>query len=284
MPFYRNIDPGNEVGQRILERLLALREHLDREIPARSLDETLLLATWNIREFDSLAYGKRLPEAFYYIAEIIARFDLVAIQEVRKDLKPLETLLEILGGSWKYIASDVTEGSQGNEERIAFLYDSRKVNFKGIAGELVLPPIKLKDEDNKTIYQPVPQFARTPLICGFTAGWTRFMLCSVHILYGEGIKNDPRRIEEIRQVAQFLRKRTLDQYAWARNLILLGDFNIFDPSDETMNAILDAGFIIPEEFRELKSSASKEKSFDQIAFRVRQDSLTATGKAGVFDF
>ena len=93
MPFYQDIDPKDAHSPRMLERMLALRQQLEDEIPKRSLHTSLLLATWNIREFDAPAYGERLPEAFYYIAEIIDRFDLVAVQEVRRDLKALKKLV-----------------------------------------------------------------------------------------------------------------------------------------------------------------------------------------------
>ena len=284
MPFYHEINQSTVEGRRILERLLALREQLDRDIPPRSLTETLLLGTWNIREFDSPAYGKRLDESFYYIAEVIARFDLVAVQEVRQELEALERLGRILGGHWNYIVTDVTEGSRGNKERMAFLYDSRKVRFGGLAGELVLPPVELKDAEGKTVYQPVTQLARSPFMCGFTAGWTRFVLTTVHVLYGTQTADDPERLEEIRQIAQFLRTRTLDRSAWARNLVLLGDFNIFKPSDNTMAAITEAGFVVPERIQSLPSNAIQNKHYDQIAFRVREDRFGATGRAGVFNY
>jgi exonuclease III len=284
MPFYHYINPGSTSGKRTVERLLALRQQLDRQIPKRSLSENLLLATWNIREFDSPAYGRRVPEAFYYIAEIIDRFDLVAVQEVRRDLKALDRLGRILGSHWKHIVTDVTEGSQGNKERMAFLYDSRKVRFGGLAGELVVPPIKTKDEDDETVYKPASQLARTPFLAGFSAGWTSFMLATLHILYGQSEAEDPDRIEEIRQIAQFLRNRSLDPSAWSRNLILLGDFNIFSPEDATMSAIKDAGFIVPEAIQSLPSNVAQNRHYDQIAFRVRNDRFSTTGKAGVFNF
>jgi len=64
----------------------------------------------------------------------------VAIQEVREDLSAIEQLKYILGDeSWDYILTDVTEGRRGNRERMAFLYDAKKVRFGGLAGEIVLP-------------------------------------------------------------------------------------------------------------------------------------------------
>jgi len=283
MSLYQEINEQTPEGLRTLERLLALREQLEQEVPQRNMDDTLLLATWNIREFDSPAYGERLKESFYYIAEIISRFDIVAIQEVRKDIKAIDKLLRILGPHWDYILSDVTEGSQGNKERMAFVFDTRKVRFGRLAGELVLPPIRQR-VDGKTVYKPVNQLARTPFMCGFHAGWTSFMLATVHIIYGKGGANSPERVEEIKQLAKFLRERTEDETAWSRNLILLGDFNIFDTKDQTMKAMVDEGFMIPASLMELPSNAKQNKHFDQIAFRIRKDRFEITGNAGVIQF
>src|SRR5690606_35390159 len=176
--------------------LLRLRQQFrDEGVPRKNSDDTLLLATWNIREFDSAKYGPRCAECFHYIAEIVAHFDLVAVQEVRDDMAALMRLLQLLGPWWHYLVTDVTLGTSGNGERLAFLYDSRKVEFDGLAGELVLPG---------TATDPVLQFARTPFICGFKAGWSRFSLCTVHIYYGDDTAVDPRRVAEIRELAQTL--------------------------------------------------------------------------------
>lgn len=280
MPSYKNIDAATVDGKWTAERLLALRGQLQLEIPPKTANDTLLLASWNIREFDSAAYGERIPESFHYIAEIVSHFDLIAVQEVRKDLQAWRRLLDLLGERWKYVVTDVTEGKHGNNERLAFLYDSGKVQFGGLAGELVVPAVKRAGK----VYQPAMQLARTPFICGFQVGWSRFLLATVHIVYGKSKADDPARVEEIRQLAQFLKKRTEDETAWARNLILLGDFNIFRPADTTFKQLTDAGFVIPPELSDLPSNASRNKYYDQIAFRISEDRLDTTGKAGVFDF
>jgi len=286
MPFYQDIDPSTPVGRRILSRLLMLREKLYQEVPEKKLESNLLIATWNIREFDSPAYGERLEESFYYIAEIVSKFDIVAIQEVRQDLKALKQLIRILGaGNWQYIVTDVTDGKRGNSERLAFVYDTRKVKFGGLAGELVLPPFEKKDpETGQTIYEPIDQLARTPYTCGFRAGWTDFQLTTVHILYGKQAANDPNRVKEIETVAQALSKRSDSPYEWSRNMVLLGDFNIFHPKDHTYEAILKAGFVVPAELQQLPTNVPKNKFYDQIAFKVRPDYFETTGKAGVFDY
>jgi endonuclease/exonuclease/phosphatase family metal-dependent hydrolase len=150
MPFYGDLrqregDSAEESGskQRIADRLLKLRAGLREEVgtPGGGADaggRFLRLATWNLREFDSPSYGPRLSEAIYFIAEIISHFDLVALQEVRQDLEALDRVKRALGPNWEYICTDVTGGDRGNKERLAFIFDTTKVFFRGVAGELTV--------------------------------------------------------------------------------------------------------------------------------------------------
>ncbi len=284
MPYYISLNKKSEDGKRTIERLLQLRKQLKRSVeeggvPQRTQKQTLLLATWNIREFDSEKYGPRLDEALFYMAEIIDCFDLVAVQEVRKDLTALNRLKTILGRNWDSVFTDTTLGTRGNEERMAFLYDKRKVSFEGLAGELVLP-----DQKKKGAKVVLKQLARTPFICGFKAGWTDFMLVTVHILWGTAKAEPPERIEEIRQVATRMKEMTGDNDAWARNVILLGDFNIFEPENKTFQEIIKAGFEVPAVLQSLPTNIEKTRHYDQIALISRKYKFEWTGNAGVFDF
>ena len=176
--------------QRAIDRLLELRRQLREEVGQHKTSDSLLLATWNIRDFDSnkFGHGPRLDESFHYLAEVIAAFDLVAVQEVNRELSALERLMHLLGPDWRYIVTDTTEGSGGNEERIAFVYDGRRVRFRNVAGEIVLP------QGQKIVARERPpgeeedadelQFARTPFMVAFQAGWFKFNMCAVHIYYG----------------------------------------------------------------------------------------------------
>ncbi|MDF1555314.1 MAG: endonuclease/exonuclease/phosphatase family protein [Deferrisomatales bacterium] len=288
MPDYSHLTTATAQSTRTIERLLALRQQFRSDgVPARTLDEKLLLATWNIRDFDKPAYGERSDEAIAYIAEVISHFDLVALQEVYRDLTALKRVMALLGPRWRYIVTDATEdepgsrSKRGNDERLAFVFDTGKVHFGGLAGELVLPSIKQSDGT----YRPVSQIWRTPYMVGFECGWSRFLLATVHITWGSSEAEPATRVEEIRQVAQFLKRRTEDPTTWARNLILLGDFNIFAPEDQTFAQLTDAGFMIPEALQSLPSNAIKTRHYDQIAFRLQPDTrLDFTGKAGVFDY
>jgi len=281
MPLYYRIDGTPTDSNRTASALLRLRKQLQQEIPAKDASDTLLLATWNIREFDSAKYGGRLEESYYYLAEVISHFDLIAIQEVREDLKPLQKLRGLLGSWWGYLVTDVTAGTSGNRERLAFLFDGRKVRLSGLAGEIVIPPVK---KGNKEV-APAKQLARTPYLCGFKAGWFKLNLSTVHILYGKSKPNDPARVEEIRQMCRFLAARAKRDAGREENFIILGDFNIFSRKDATMEQITDAGFQIPTQLQELNgSNVARDKFYDQIAFMVNEKMLGFAGRAGVFDF
>jgi len=129
MPFYKSIDGKKQPGQRTIEGLLRMRAALDLDIPSKSLDDTLLLASWNLREFGGDKSGGREDEPLFYIAEIMSHFDLIAVQEVRDNLDALDRLMNILGRWWKFLVTDVAPGPQGNSERMAFIYDTRKLAF-----------------------------------------------------------------------------------------------------------------------------------------------------------
>jgi len=281
MPFYKSINPATTEGKRTIEGLIRLREKLNVEIPVSRTDGNLLVCSWNIREFGGTKYNGREDEPLFYIAEIISRFDLVAVQEVRDDLDALDKLMNKLGSWWKYLVSDVTQGKQGNSERLAFLYDSRKVSFGGLIGEI--QPAMTKTEDG--MLNADFAFARSPLMAGFRAGWYKFSICTDHFYYGESKPDDVQRVEESKRITDLLKKRAKSKDRWASNIILLGDFNIFSLNDETFKVIEEAKFTIPEALRGKYTNAGKDKPFDQIAFLEEGNvDKIVVSNAGVFDF
>lgn len=231
-------------------------------VPTRTLDKSLLIATWNLREFGAnRMYGARLPESLHYIAEIISAFDLVAIQEVRDRVDDFKKLMRLLGDDWGFILTDTTLGKSGNEERAAFVYDRRKVHFEGFAGQVLLPP-ELKVGKKKL--KLTRQLARTPLVAGFRAGDLRFTVCTAHIYYGTKLPNEQRRVDEIEALASILAERVRSESSWAPTTVLLGDFNIFELEDETAKRLTDAGFYLPPQVAALEAGEAGRK-YDQIA-------------------
>ena len=406
MPFYTWLRPGSRDGivtlqtkQRAAQKLKALRAALAAHIAAAALPKGtqrpsdtstyVRIATWNLREFDSSSYGYRSQEAKAYIAEILSHFDLIALQEIRRDLDALDDVKKLLGPNWSYIATDVTEGASGNEERMAFLFNRDKVSFRNVAGELTLPngqqvtdpfgdrfkveggahlelpvgqtlasPTGLKTDTlasgqtkvAEDVEIPLPagtkinlppgsairfaknarvpitadhgiaieasatptlpeaaeivlppssllggpqQFARTPFVASFQAGWLKINLATVHIYYGTGAAGIERRKDEIRRLTQLLAERAKsDSDSDADSFfIVLGDFNIVDSEHETMAALRTNDFVIPEPLRTIPgSNVKQDKFYDQIALWTGESSRRKTYtrilpyRAGVFDF
>jgi hypothetical protein len=114
-----------------------LRRALDEVIPPkRTVNRNLLIGTWNIKAFASLTAGKwtasgddspkRDLRALWLITELVSRFDVIAIQEIKGDLLALRTMIKTLGAGWNFLMTDVTRGDAGNNERLGVVFDSRR--------------------------------------------------------------------------------------------------------------------------------------------------------------
>ena len=273
-------DMAPNVRRRTVAGLKRLRQQLDAEMPRKTRTRTLVLGTWNIRNFDDNRFmnAKRTLEDLYYIAEIIARFDVIAVQEICDDLGPLDRVMDLLGRDFAYIVTDITEGSGGNKERLGFVFDRNKVRFKGVAGELVLP-----DKMQIIAGEKKRQFSRTPFMCSFQSGWFKFLFSTVHIYFGKdsGAKYR-RRVDEIETVAAFLARRAAKD---RHNHILVGDFNIKKPGSPGANVLAESGFKVFQ--NKEGSNKNQTRFYDQISFLVKENQLQFAGSErdrGVLQF
>jgi len=272
----------------VVEDIVRLRRRIvDSQLPAKIVDSNLLIGSWNIRNFGRVYHSwdenpnspKRNLRALAYIAEIIKRFDVVALQEVKSNTSALRLLLDdFLGDHWGIILSDVSAGSKGNAERLAFIYDKRRVMPSGLAGEIVLPPTDQGDA--------LDQFDRTPYIVGFQSGVERFALLTAHIKYGAAPDD---RLDEISHLAEYVASEIRDRTVSAgeeKNLIVLGDFNIDNRGDNPLfQAFVATGLVVPSQLLNSKTTyASDPKYYDQIAWFMGSIDLLTHGRAGVIDF
>jgi endonuclease/exonuclease/phosphatase family metal-dependent hydrolase len=282
----------------IQQDLDSLRETLHESIPPRVLDRNLLIATWNIRAFGGLTEKwvsqdsdspKRDLQSIRSIAEIIRHFDVIALQEVRGDLKALRHTLKALGPDWGLVLTDVTRGGPGNDERLGFLFDQRKIQISGLAGELVVPEEELTSIEPDALQR---QFARTPYAVSFRCGGQTFILITLHVLYG---KSPTERTSELRAVAKWLDQWARDVNAWDHNLIALGDFNIDRIDDERYRAFTSTGLHVPESLQQAPRTifsdpldSNNEKFYDQIAWFTEEKGRPALSLSyrhgGYFDF
>jgi endonuclease/exonuclease/phosphatase family metal-dependent hydrolase len=282
----------------IAVELAELQATLDEQIPEKALDRNLLVATWNIRAFGDLTTKwqaapddspKRDLHAVRCIAEILSRFDVIALQEVRANLRALRHTLKVLGPDWGLIMTDVTKGAPGNGERMAFLFDTRKVQPSGLAGELVVPQEQLDRIAPEALER---QFARTPYAVSFRSSRKTFILVTLHVIYG---KEAADRIPELTAIADWLAGWAKDINGWDHNLIALGDFNIDRHGDELYDAFTATGLHIPQDLhrvpRTIFADPEKpelDKFYDQIAWFTENSGVPALSLAytqgGSFDF
>lgn len=286
--------PPQSVANEIAQLNLALDASIPRKKPSN-----ILIATWNIREFNSLTRDwfpsgryspKRDLRALLAICNILRRFDVIAIQEVGGDLRSLRSTLKFLGTDWAFLMTDITRGDSGGGERLAYLFNTKRVKPSGLAGEVVVPSDWLNGA-NEPIIAMQRQFARTPYAVSFRAGSRTFILLTVHINYGD---NAVDRVPELRAISQWMAKWAEESTKFHHDLIVLGDFNIDRRGSPLWEAFTESGLHVPEELNESPrsifskpgSDPTLDKYYDQIAwFQTGKAELSMElVSAGSFDF
>ncbi len=262
----------------------AIRAHKKlRGIPKRSPDR-LLLATWNIANLGSQKRDD--PADYTLLAEIVSWFDLIAVQEVNDNLMGLEALKKQLPARYRFLFSDAS----GNQERGAFIYDSRKVRLLEKVGRLSIPPSQLRHIKLPGSTQPFAGFDRGPYMAGFSAlnDKLRLLLVNVHLFFGSDKATDvQRRALETFAVARWANSRHRSKSAYLSDIIPLGDFNLpqLAATDPIFKALTSLGLQLPPTNPISQvggSSLQGLKHFDQVAFFP--SATSELKQVAVFDF
>lgn len=265
---------GN-VSLEIAEGLKLLRKRIEAaKIPPSKLDETLNIATWNVRELGKKA---RSQAAIHYIAEIIGQFDLVGLVELRDNLSDLQRILPILGPYWDVVYSDAILDAGGNRERICYIFDSRAVRFNGMACE-ASPPRRKKGAE----YLSEESWWRAPYVASFKAGNYDFLAFTTHVRWGDTEAN---RKKEIAGLAAWVDAKSREKHAEDADIIVMGDFNIPSRQSDLFKAVVAHGLQIPKALAadEFGTNLARDKRYDQILHMPRfEDNFCNFG--GVLDF
>jgi endonuclease/exonuclease/phosphatase family metal-dependent hydrolase len=260
-----------------IERLRAHKQK--RAIPDRT-KKKLLVATWNIA---NLGAQHRRDQDKSLIAEILSWFDIVAVQECRENFGDLEDLRRKLPPSTGMLMSD----SAGNNERLAYLYDSKKLVLLEEVGEIAFPPSRYKGIKLPGVEDIFNGFDRTPYLASFQVGNSSITFVNVHLFFGkEKSKSIGRRVLETFAVAKWADARHRSTFSFTREMVALGDFNMpkSEPGDPVFNALTKLGLELPEHSTQIASSIANESNYDQIAFMPGMTAHCFTGLKGVFDF
>jgi len=276
----RHITDVRTVSTEILKGLKVLQTRIEEaNIPASEVDQTLNLATWNIREFGR---KERTQAAIHYIAEIIGQFDLVGIVELRDNLRDLKRVLDILGPYWHAVYSDAILDPGGNRERIAYVFDKRQVTFNGLASAAFG-----KRSKKGTEWVSDVEWWRPPYMASFKSGNFDFVALTTHIRWGS---TEEGRIPELEAIANWIAEKAdllkKGRKAWDEpDIFVMGDFNVPSRRSPLFAALTSTGLKIPTALAkdEFGSNLNRNKRYDQI-LHMPHYAENFTGRGGVLDF
>jgi hypothetical protein len=262
------------LSPQIAAGLAVLRDRIAAaDIPSSKLDETITIATWNIRELGAM---DRQEASLHFIAEIIGQFDLVSVVELRDNTSDLAKVLALLGPYWKAVFSDYLVGPGGKRERSAFVYDSRAVTFTGLASQA----IALRTKDG-TEYEPEITWWRPPYIASFRSGSFDFILVAAHIRWGD---TDEGRIQELLALADWVDAKSKEEFIDDHDIIVVGDFHIPSVDSPLYAAITSKGLRMPAALAAIEGiELAKGKRYDQILHNPSH-AKNFTNIGGVLDF
>ena len=281
--------------QYVVNHLADLTTALDQSALAGGVPQKdgvgLLLATWNIREFGRFTIKWRSADAdspkrdvrsLLFIATILERFDVIALQELQGYTDALQEVLRWLNrdnpARWRVVLTDVVEGDAGDSERLGYLFDSSRFDLDGLVGEIVIPPEEIGNVSETRLGR---QFAKTPYAVSFRSVQSTemaFMLITVHLIWG----SDPAlRAAEANRLASWIADWAESPHVWDPDIFALGDFNadrVTNP-DNTINPIYAP-------FASILTIPAKMNGFPRTIFAAGQDKhydmITWHDPAGTF--
>lgn len=202
-------------------------------VTAEAVD-TITVGSWNIRHLSA----KRTAPELARIAEVLSRFDVVAVQEVH-DVDVCERLLSLLNdrgssysasatrGQWRFRLSDKVGRGARNvletrvyEERYCFFFDEARVRLVDGSPE----PWLVNDDTDVLHREPFVGYfkAVAPPAASEGASGIDFVLCTVHVTFGSD--------KAARQAEMVSLGRMLSAIETAvapeRDILLVGDFNL----------------------------------------------------------
>ncbi len=236
----------------------------NKEVPvARTTGPTIRIASFNIQVLGDSKGSK--PEVMSVLAEVVQRFDVIAIQELRAQttgvVDQLVSLANRDGRQYRYVAGQRL-GRTSSKEQYVFVYDASRINLDPASVVTVPDPQDfLHREPTIARFQVRAEPGRT----GFS-----FILANIH--------TDPdetdQELDALDDVFVSLQKN-----AWREDdVILLGDLNVDYKHLGQLGQLPNIAYTVRGE----PTNTRGTKSYDNIVF----DRIATTefvGVAGVFN-
>ncbi len=238
--------------------------------PVTRSGDSIRIASFNIQVFGQTKSSK--PHVMNVLADVVRRFDVVAIQEIRaKDdtvIPNFVALINSTGRNYDYVLGK-REGFTSSKEQYAYIFDTASVEVDRGGVYSVGDPDKL--------------FQRPPLVAWFRVRGPpadrafTFKLVNVHT---DPDKADlERELDHLDDVLHAVRNEgVLDPGSDEDDVILLGDFN----TDERNLGPLGRESNIAWAIAGTPTNTRGTKQYDNVVFK-RWTTVEFTGKSGVLD-
>lgn len=170
---------------------------------------TVRIASWNLLNLSE-------PRELARRARVMAHFDLLALQEVKKPstLNKLRRELQALtGATWhRQVSPKVGKGQKA--EHLAFLYRTDRVQSARI-------------QEGRGVFKNTRKvrFDRPPFYASFRAGQFDFTVVNYHARWGSS-REISREVEQLPVVVEWVQERNGDE----QDVLVMGDFNRDRPS------------------------------------------------------
>ena len=251
-----------------------------RAIPPKQ-DGKFLLGSWNIANLGD-DEQRRDTGDIRIIAALLEWFDVVAIQEVKEDLRDFRRIMLALPESYGAVFSDMA----GNNERMLFVYDGARVERLDLAGEIAVAPSAHRYIKLPGIEQKFRGFDRNPFAVAFDVGGGVFTIANAHLYFGSSSRqSENRRALEAYALGRWADLRMKRGDAYSGNTIVIGDLNMpaVEPGDPIYDALVRRGLQVPDHQTSIGTVITGGKYYDQLAF-FPDEAGNAFLQQGVFDF
>ncbi|MCC9606852.1 endonuclease/exonuclease/phosphatase family protein [Blastopirellula sp. JC732] len=225
--------------------------------------DTIRIASFNIQVFGQSKIGK--PDVMQVLTEIVRKFDVVAIQELRsKEQDVIPRFLQMINANGRNYDSIVGPplGRTSSKEQYVFIYDKNR--------------IAVEPSSVYTINDPSDLLHREPMVATFraigadqTRAPFRFSLINIH--------TDPdetdQELDALGEVYQLVRYSGHED-----DVILLGDLNVDYKHLGALGQVPGITYTVSDE----PTNTLRKKSYDNLVF-IAADTREFTGRAGVYD-
>ena len=221
------------------------------------------------------------------IAQILSWFELVALQEVADDLSGLDGVRGHLPPHFDAVFSD----KGGNDERSAYVYDTRRVSRGPKIGEIALTESERRHIELPGVNGAFAGFNRNPYIATFVIEGATLLLANAHLFYGSSDSPaDKQTSMQQRQLEAYAIGRWCDlrrksRNCYTPNILAVGDFNLPKrvPGDPIYEALTRRGLRLSDHTTRVPgTNLAGTHHYDQIAFVPGLRRRIAA--MGVFDF